>query len=138
MSPILGKSSRASSTRGSTHDCTIIKKTEKVAILELPYGLEGICYNQNLQKEDQSIAQKDDTLPFVVTDFSASNKRIVLSHTYTFKKPKRSKTFTSEGAKEPTLVEVSRTQEATKSTLGELEGFSSLKKDPKKKKKEEE
>ena len=125
--------------RGSVHNCTVIKQIEKVAILELPYGFEGICYNKNLQKDDQSMAQKDETLPFMITDFSASNKRIVLSHTHTFQKPKHSGGSTTPSEfKAPTLVESSRMQQSKKSTLGELEGFSSLKEDLKKKNKKEE
>ena len=112
--------------RGQTHNCTIIKRTEKVAVLELPYGLEGICYTKNLVKEDQSTAKEDETLPFVVTDFSKEDRRIVLSHTQTFKKPKRStRSRKSSEAVQRTLSEVNK--ETEKSTLGELESLSSLK-----------
>ena len=112
--------------RGSTHTCTVIKKMEKVAILELPYGLEGICYVKNLQKEDNTIAEKDETLSFVVTDFSASNKRIVLSHMHTFKKPKRGKSHQTELPPPDTFLGLNT---GKKSTLGDLDSFSSLKHD---------
>jgi len=106
--------------RGSVHKCTIISKNDKGAVLELPYGIEGFCLTRNLAKEDGSKADTGETLDFRVTDFSKGDKRILLSHTATFKeggdKPKKKST------KKP----AAKNLEAT-SSLGDLEALSSLK-----------
>ncbi len=105
---------------GSVHKCTIINKTDKGAVLELPYGIEGFCNARNLVKEDGTKAEAGETLDFKVTEFSKGDKRILLSHTATFKeeavKPKK------KSAKKPAVKNL----EAT-SSLGDLEALSSLK-----------
>ncbi len=105
---------------GSVHRCTIISKTDKGAVLELPYGIEGFCNAKNLVKEDGTKAEVGETLDFKVTEFSKNDKRILLSHTATYKeekeKPKRKK------AKKSSVKNL----EAT-SSLGDLEALSSLK-----------
>ena len=114
--------------RGSTHKCTITKRADKVAILELPYGLEGICYLKNLLKEDKTTAQEGETLPFVVTEFFKDDKRIVLSHKHTFQQSNKNGTKSkkdSDPAVRRILSEMSQSIE--KVELGELESLSSLK-----------
>jgi len=104
---------------GSVHKCTILNKNEKGATLELPYGIEGFCITRNLTKEDDSKAEVGETLDFRVIEFSKSDKRILLSHTSTFKeemKPKK---------KAPKKSNV-KNQEAT-SSLGDFEALSNLK-----------
>ena len=115
--------------RGTTHECTVLRRNEKVAFLELPYGIDGIAYLNNLQKEDQTLAEDKETLLFVVLDFSRNDKRILLSHTHTFKEVashhegKEGKT--SSQVVQKTVREVNRNTE--KSTLGDLDSMSSLK-----------
>lgn len=107
-------------TPGSVHKCTILNKNEKGATLELPYGIEGFCTARNLVKEDESKAEAGETLDFRVIEFSKGDKRILLSHTATYKedeKPARKKA--------PKKAPV-KNQEAT-SSLGDLEALSSLK-----------
>lgn len=68
-------------TTGSIHKCTIIKMTEKGAVCELPYGLQGFAPIKQLKKTDGTQAQSGETLPFKVVDFSKESKKITLSHT---------------------------------------------------------
>ena len=70
---------------GSVHKCTVNSKNDKGAVLELPYGLEGFATVKNLEKEDGSQVEVGESLDFKVTEFSKDDKRIVLSHTATFK-----------------------------------------------------
>ncbi|MEM9325634.1 MAG: 30S ribosomal protein S1 [Bacteroidota bacterium] len=118
-------------TRGSLHKCTIVGRTEKGALLELPYGLEGHCNNKNLLKEDGTQASEGETLDFKVLDFSKDDKRIILSHTGTWKKMdesvKRKSTSTSGGGGQrgKTLDKIN--QETEKSTLGDIAALSALK-----------
>ena len=116
-------------TRGSVHKCTIVGKTDKSAILELPYGLEGHCNNKNLKKEDGSNATEGETLDFKVLEFAKDEKRILLSHTATWKEgeevaaaPVKKR---STSGKSKTIDKINK--EAEKSTLGDLEALSALK-----------
>ncbi len=70
---------------GSVHKCTVVSKNDKGAVLELPYGLEGFATSKNLEKEDGSQVEVGESLDFKVMEFSKDDKRIVLSHTATFK-----------------------------------------------------
>ncbi len=110
-------------TKGSIHKCTIINKTDKGAVLELPYGLEGFVTTKNLQKEDGTMAKAGETLDFKVIEFSKENRRIVLSHTAIFKeeKPKPAKKRQSKS----TINKINK--EVERDTLGDLEALSALK-----------
>lgn len=119
---------------GSLHKCTIISKNDKGAILELPYGLEGFATTKNLEKEDGSQAEAGESLDFRVTEFSKDDKRIVLSHTSSFKedaaKAKKTAAAASAtaGAKKKTSgAETTPAPAAEKSTLGDLDALSALK-----------
>lgn len=111
---------------GSVHKCTVVSKNDKGAVLELPYGLEGFATIKNLEKADGSQVEAGDSEDFKVTEFSKDDKRIVLSHTATFKeeaKPakkeakKKSESSTSSSSSAP----------AEKSTLGDLDALTQLK-----------
>ncbi len=111
-------------TRGSVHKCTVITKTDKSAILELPYGLEGQCAVRNLAKEDGSMANEGDTLEFKVIEFSKDEKRIILTHTGTWKEVEEV-TRKKKPPKGNTLSKIN--QEVEKSTLGDLAALTALK-----------
>ena len=117
--------------KGTVHKCAIIGKTDKGAILELPYGLEGHCNNKNLQKEDGSMANEGETLDFKVQEFSKDEKRILLSHTATWKEgadiapPTPKKKANQGGNKNKTLDKINQGSE--KSTLGDIAALSALK-----------
>ncbi|KXK24491.1 MAG: 30S ribosomal protein S1 [Bacteroidetes bacterium OLB12] len=66
-------------TVGSVHKCTIISKTDKGAVLELPYGIEGFCSAKNLVKQDESKVEAGEAYDFKVLEFSKEERRIVLS-----------------------------------------------------------
>jgi small subunit ribosomal protein S1 len=57
-------------TPGSVHRATITEKSERGAVLELPYGIEGFAYPKSLVKEDGSSAENGEALDFRVTEFS--------------------------------------------------------------------
>lgn len=108
----------------SVHKCTIISKNDKGAILELPYGIEGFATTKNLTKEDGSVADTGDTLEFKVLEFSKDDKRIVLSHTAVYSKVEEKPKSKASGAKKAS-AKVSN--DADKSTLGDIEALSALK-----------
>ena len=118
-------------TRGSVHKCTVISINDRGAILELPYGIEGQVSTKNLQKEEGGNASEGETLDFKVMEFSKDDKRILLSHTATWKEgaeqpaPAPAKKAAGGKGKGNTLNKINN--ESEKSTLGDLDALSALK-----------
>ena len=65
---------------GSEHEGTVVKKDDKGAIVQLPYGLEGFAPARHLAKEDGKTVGVDEIAKFMVIEFDRNDKRIVLSH----------------------------------------------------------
>jgi small subunit ribosomal protein S1 len=113
---------------GSVHKCTVNSKNDKGAVLELPYGLEGFATVKNLEKEDGSQVEVGESLDFKVTEFSKDDKRIVLSHTATFReeaKGAKKAGASAGGKKKDDSVEIPA--QAEKSTLGDIDALAELK-----------
>jgi small subunit ribosomal protein S1 len=120
-------------TLGSVQKATIISKTDKMAVLELPYGIEGLAPLKQLVKDDESVAEVGEALDFVVIEFQKEDRKIILSHTRTFTeataeevaaataKPEKKKT-TKAAAEKPAASST-----AEKSTMGDIGALSALK-----------
>lgn len=113
---------------GSVHKCTITNKTDKGAILELPYGIEGFCPAKNLVREDDTKVEVGEALDFKVIEFIKDDRRIVLSHKAIWSSeedkvaaPKK-KATPSKGT---AIDKINKDNE--KSTLGDIEALSALK-----------
>ncbi|MDR1726098.1 MAG: 30S ribosomal protein S1 [Bacteroidales bacterium] len=109
---------------GSVHKGTIVSIQDKGgAIIALPYGVEGICPKTQLQKEDKTRAKVDEQLDFVVKEFSKEGKKIILSHTKTWKKEeeKDNKNLDNFSAVKKINDSIDRT------TFGDIEELVSLK-----------
>ena len=119
-------------TLGSIQKATIISKTDKMAVLELPYGIEGLAPLKQLVKADESVAEVGEALDFAVIEFQKEDRKIILSHTRTFTeasaeevaaataKPEKKKT-TKAAAEKPAA------STAEKSTMGDIGALSALK-----------
>ena len=119
-------------TLGSIQKATIISKTDKMAVLELPYGIEGLAPLKQLVKADESVAEVGEALDFVVIEFQKEDRKIILSHARTFTeataeevaaataKPEKKKT-TKAAADKPAA------STAEKSTMGDIGALSALK-----------
>ena len=112
---------------GTIHRCTVISKNDKMATLELPYGIEGFSSLKNLAKEDGTFAEVGETLDFKVTEFSKDEKRIMLSHSKTWqekndpaKEQKAPKAATAKPVATPATAERG-------ATLGDLDALAALK-----------
>ncbi len=66
---------------GSEHEGTVVRKDDKGASVQLPYGLEGFAPTRHLQKEDGKAIGVEEIAKFMVIEFDRNDKRIVLSHT---------------------------------------------------------
>ncbi len=64
----------------SVHQGTLVKTTDKGAIIALPYGVEGFAPARQLVKADGSTAAMDETLDFKVLEFAKESKKIIVSH----------------------------------------------------------
>ncbi len=122
-------------TVGSVHKCTVISANDKGSTLELPYGIEGFATAKHLVKEDGSAAAVGESLDFKVLEFSKDDKRIVMSHTNTFresapesKPPRGSKPNQGGGKKAGNNKAIDRLNKGNeRDTLGDMEVLSQLK-----------
>ena len=118
---------------GTTHEGTVIRKDDKGAIVQLPYGLEGFTPNRHLNKEDGSQVNAEETNQFMVIEFDRNEKRIVLSHTRTWEVVKAEE---REAIKKEAKADADKTKKAVKNiqskvekaTLGDLGVLAELKK----------
>jgi small subunit ribosomal protein S1 len=110
---------------GSTHKCTIVAKNDKVATLELPYGIEGFTTIKNLAKEDGKSGEVGEALDFKVIEFSKEEKKIMLSHTKVWSDAKEEVVAEEKKKTAKAVEKVASTVE--KSTLGDLESLVALK-----------
>ncbi|MGA0556130.1 30S ribosomal protein S1 [Larkinella sp. VNQ87] len=109
---------------GSVHRSTILSKNDKLATLELPYGIEGFAALKSLQKEDGSWAEVGETLDFRVQEFSKEEKRIMLSHTKTWQEKGEDR----KPEKKPAAVKApTSNKEPERATLGDLDALAALK-----------
>jgi len=67
-------------TLDSIHQGTIVKVTDKGAVITLPYGVEGFAPTKHLMKDDGKMATNEEVLDFKIIEFSKDAKRIVVSH----------------------------------------------------------
>lgn len=65
---------------GSYHEATVVRKEEKGATVQLPYGLEAFAPIKHIKKEDGSTANVDDVITVKVIEFNRDDKRIIVSH----------------------------------------------------------
>jgi small subunit ribosomal protein S1 len=105
----------------STHEGTILSLTDKMAVIALPYGVEGACTLKHLKKEDGSMAKQDEKLNFKVVDFSKDAKKIMVSHTRTYQEDAPTKTVTSKKTSQKMNMNIEKT------TLGDISDLIDLK-----------
>jgi len=119
-------------TIDSVHEGTVLKVTDKGAIVALPYGVEGFVPTKHMVKEDGKSLKAEDTGEFKIIEFNKENKRIVISHARIWEearsearvqefetRKKEAKTATNAVKKVKDSVE--------KSTLGDLSVLAQLK-----------
>jgi small subunit ribosomal protein S1 len=120
---------------GSVHKGNVSKINDKGAVIELEYGVEGFVPSKHLKVQDGKEAIKEgDTVELVVIEFSKANKRILLSHTKTWKemedeKPKRATGGGGGGGGRGRKDEMVMTSSGSgeKDTLGDLGALAKLK-----------
>lgn len=117
---------------GTIHDGTVIRKDDKGALIQLPYGLEGFAPNRHMTREDGKIIGADEAAPFMVIEFDRNEKRIVVSHSRIWE---QAKVDEKEAAKKEARMEADNARKTVKTiqnkvekaTLGDLGALAQLK-----------
>src|SRR5688500_8055879 len=117
---------------GSYHEATVIKRDDKGAIVQLPYGLEAFSPSRHLRKENGKLAEVDEALTFKVIEFNRDDKRIMVSHLRYLEDIQRE---AEEVVKDERRKQSSEIKQAVKeqqgkyepATLGDMAMFSQLK-----------
>lgn len=119
-------------TIDSIHEGTVLKVTDKGAIVALPYGVEGFCPTKHLVKEDGKSLKADETAEFKIIEFNKDNKRIVISHSRIWEEARaeaRVQDFENrkKEAKSASNAVKKVKESVEKSTLGDLSVLAQLK-----------
>lgn len=117
---------------GSIHEATVVKREDKGAIIQLPYGIEAFAPTRHIKKDDGKLAEVDEILQFKVIEFEREEKRIIVSHTRVIEdhkveekaKATKDKKKVEKKAKDGVRDNNSKVE---KSTLGDLDVLSELK-----------
>ena len=112
-------------TLGSIHEGTVASFVDKGAVISLADGVEGFATIKNLLKQDGTTATVGEKLPFKVTEFSKSNKKIGLSHTRTWEEPKKEESRSEADSTQRAVKKLKANLEKT--TLGDISGLAELK-----------
>lgn len=117
---------------GSYHEATVIKKEDRGAIVQLPYGLEAYAPIKHIKKEDGKLAEVDEALTVKVIEFNRDDKRIMVSHLRYLEDIQRE---TDSQMREDKVRQVQQTRKVVrkqqakmeKTTLGDLDALAQLK-----------
>jgi len=119
-------------TIGSIHEGTVVKRDEKGAVVQLPYGLEGYAPARHLMKQDEKMIAADETAQFMVIEFDRNDKRILLSHTRLWEQVKEEEKQAEMKEKKAEFEETKKAvkniqSKVEKATLGDLGVLAGLK-----------
>ncbi|MCA0931693.1 30S ribosomal protein S1 [Lutimonas saemankumensis] len=105
-------------TVDSVHTGTIKEVNDKGAIVTFEDGVEAFVPGRHMEKEDRSKLVKGDTAEFKVLEFNKEYRRLVVSHSAIFR------------AQEERNIKAANKQseQAEKTTLGDISGLADLKK----------
>ena len=110
---------------GNDFDGTVTEIFAKGAIITLGDDVEVFCPLRYLEKEDDNKLTVGESSTFRVLEFSKENRRILVSHTSTFKDEEIKNKKKEKSTTAKVVKKIQETQQ--KSTLGDLDSLSSLK-----------
>ena len=119
---------------GNVYKGKITEMFDKGALVTLEHDVEAFAPKRHLEKESGSSAGVGEELDFKVLEFSKENKKILVSHTSTFKEAEEKAKKSAAKTTKKVVEKIQKTQQ--KSTLGDLNVLSDLKDDIDKKEKE--
>ena len=118
---------------GNIYKGKITEMFDKGALVALEHGIEAFAPKRHLEKESGASAGVGEELDFKVLEFSKENKKILLSHTSTFKEEEEKEKKKAVKSTKKVVEKIQDTQQ--KSTLGDLDALSDIKDDIDKKEK---
>ena len=111
---------------GTVHTGTVSEIVDKGATVEFSEDVQGFVPTRHLEKEDGKKLKKGDASEFKVIEFNKEFKRIVASHTATFREEEE-KNFKSASNESSNSNVASSSNNAEKSTLGDIDALMELK-----------
>lgn len=119
-------------TLDSIHEGTVLKVSDKGAIVALAYGVEGFSPSKHSIKEDGTALKVDDVDQFKVIEFNKDAKRIVISHSRIWEDQRAEARVEEFNARKKeakaTSGAVKKVKDSVeKSTLGDLDVLAQLK-----------
>ncbi|WP_199142130.1 S1 RNA-binding domain-containing protein, partial [Pedobacter sp. ASV12] len=119
-------------TLDSIHQGTVVKVTDKGAVIALPYGVEGFVPTKHMAKEDGSVIKAEETNDFKIIEFNKDAKRIVVSHARIWEEAKAEAVAEERATKKKEAKAASTAvkkvkDSVEKSTLGDLSVLAQLK-----------
>ena len=112
---------------GSEFEGNITEEYDKGSLVLLNDDVEAFAPKRHLEKEDGSIAKVNEKLKFKVIEFSKENKKILVSHTASFKDDLISENKKKASKTKKAVKKIQESQQ--QSTLGDLDSLSALKDD---------
>ncbi|WP_353151226.1 30S ribosomal protein S1 [Flavobacterium sp.] len=116
----------ASYAVGTVHTGTVSEIVDKGATVEFSEDVQGFVPTRHLEKEDGKKLKKGDSIEFKVIEFNKEFKRIVASHTATFREEEE-KNFKAASNESSNNNVASSSNNAEKSTLGDIDALMELK-----------
>ena len=118
-------------TIGSIHEGTVVGVNDKGASVQMQYGVEAFAPSRHLKKANNQAVKEDETLEFEVIEFSKDSKRIIISHTNTWKAAEKSKAEADDKSRDKARKNASKAvkkinQNSQATTMGELDALSEL------------
>jgi small subunit ribosomal protein S1 len=105
-------------TIDSVHQGTVKEVNDKGAIVTFEDGVEAFVPGRHMEKEDRSKLVKGDTVDFKVLEFNKEYRRLVVSHSAIFRAQEERNIKTA----------IKQSEQAEKTTLGDISGLADLKK----------
>ena len=114
-------------TLGSEFEGIVTEEYDKGSLVLLNDNVEAFAPKRHLEKEDGSLVILNEKLKFKVIEFSKENKKILVSHTASFKDELLAASKKRASKTKSAVKEIQDSQQ--QSTLGDLDSLSSLKDD---------
>ena len=111
---------------GKDYEGTVQELFDKGALIQMEHNIEAFAPSRHLEKEDGSNAGIGEKLQFRVLEFSKENKKILVSHTSSFKQEIATERKKKATTTKKVLKKIQSTQQ--QSTLGDLDELTNLKK----------
>jgi len=112
---------------GNDFEGTVKEIFAKGSIISIGEDIEAFAPLRHIEKEDGDKLVVGDTASFRVLEFSKENRRLLVSHTSTFREEEIQNKKQAKVAAERAVKKIQQTQQ--KSTLGDLDSLTNLKKD---------